>query len=189
MLKKITYSFLFFLVLQLVLFSCCKAKTFLVNLQSLQIYNAEDTVVTTSEDFYVNLNLIYDYQDITSATQSNINFNTALATTCPDNNYEYGSEFTNLNITANTTINGIAAGESLNDIMRFTFYDFENLLEINQFYNPETYQANITSKAPDSILLVFNETIASGSEFALNITIETSNEATFSVTTNNYVIE
>lgn len=189
MLKKTAYSFLFFLGLQLLLFSCCKEKTLLVNLQSIETYNTDTTQITTSDDLYVYLNLTYNYEDITSILSKNVNFNTALATSCPDSVYIYGSEFTNLNITANTTINGITAGESLNNIMRFTFYDLDNLLEINQFYNPETYQTNTISKTPDLIVLLFNETITSGSEFMLTITVETSNDATFSVSTNNYIIE
>ncbi|MGB6269342.1 MAG: hypothetical protein WBF67_10070, partial [Olleya sp.] len=85
MLKKTAYSFLFFLGLQLVLFSCCKEKTYQVSLQSIEIYSdTEEAQTTTSEDLVINLSLIYDFQDITFFSKSDFNFNSALATTCPD---------------------------------------------------------------------------------------------------------
>ncbi|WP_397362651.1 hypothetical protein [Olleya sp. R77988] len=190
MLKKITYSFLFFLGLQLVLFSCCKEKTLLVNLQSLEIYdNEEATLPIASEDFMMYLNLIYNYEDITFVPNTSINFNTALATTCPDDVYVYGSVFTNINITADTVINGVAAGESLNSIMKFAYYDIEDLLEISEFYDPSDNNTHYNQKAPDTIILVFNEDLASQTEFKLSVTVETSNSNTFSVTSNTYLIE
>ena len=44
-------------------------------------------------------------------------------------------------------------------------------------------------KAPDTIILVFNDALASQTEFKLSITVETSNSNTFSVTSNTYIIQ
>ncbi|AUC76272.1 hypothetical protein CW732_11590 [Olleya sp. Bg11-27] len=190
MLKKTSYALLFFLGLQLILFSCCKEKTYRVHLQSLVIYDETDGVITTtSEDLLLYVNFIYDYQDITTINTSNFNFNTALATTCPDNVYIYEHEFTNLNITADQDINGIIAGESLNEIMKFSYYDRDNSFEIIEFYNPTNTEDNPFQQSPDLITLFFNDTIVSPTAFKLTITIENSNEDTFTVTSNTYIIE
>ena len=190
MLKKTAYALLFFLGLQLILFSCCKEKTYRVHLQSLVIYDETDVIITTtSEDLLLYINFIYDYQDITSVNTYNFNFNTALATTCPDNVYIYEHEFTNLNITADVDINGIVAGESLNEIMRFSYYDRDNSFEIYEFYNPTNTMATSFQQSPDLITLFFNDTIVPPKAFKLTITIKNSNENTFKVTSNTYIIE
>ena len=190
MLKKTAYALLFFLSLQFVLFSCCKEKTYLVNLQSIEIFNdTEDPITTTSEDLIVYLNIIYDYDDISVINTSSFNFNTAVATTCPDNVYIYQSEFTDLNITADQEINGIAAGQSLNSIMKFAYYNIENPLEISQFYNATDSEENPVSKAPDSILLFFDDTIQTNSAFNLTVAIQNSNQETFTAVSNTYILE
>ena len=190
MLKKTAYALLFFLSLQFVLFSCCKEKTYLVNLQSIEIFNdTEDPITTTSEDLIVYLNIIYDYDDISVINASSFNFNTAVATTCPDNVYIYQSEFTDLNITADQEINGIAAGQSLNSIMKFAYYNIENPLEISQFYNATDSEENPVSKAPDSILLFFDDTIQTDTAFNLTVAIQNSNQETFTTVSNTYILE
>ena len=190
MLKKTAYSLLFFLSLQFVLFSCCKEKTYLVNLQSIEIFNdTEDPITTTSEDLIVYLNIIYDYDDISVINATSFNFNTAVATTCPDNVYIYQSEFTDLNITADQEINGIAAGQSLNSIMKFAYYNIENPLDISQFYNTADNEENTVSKAPDSIILFFDETIQTDNPFNLTVSIENSNQDIFIALSNTYIIE
>ncbi|WP_289045769.1 hypothetical protein [uncultured Olleya sp.] len=187
MLKKSMYVYGCFLAIQCLLFSCCNEKTYLVNLQSIEIVNLTDnSQVTTTEGFVLYLNLIYDLEDISMFFNTNIN--SALATTCPDNIYVYESQITNLNITANTEINGIAAGESLNQIMSFSYYDIENTMDIVEFYNPSETNMN-HQKSPDDVLFIFNETIPSQTEFKLTLTIETSNSNIFTTTSNTFIIQ
>ncbi|MGB6269096.1 MAG: hypothetical protein WBF67_08810, partial [Olleya sp.] len=69
-----------------------------------------------------------------------------------------------------------------------SYYDVDNLLDITEFYNPSADNLN-HQKAPDSALFVFNEGIPSQTEFKLTITVETSNNNTFTATSNTYIIE
>lgn len=190
MFKKIGWSIVFFLVIQVVLYSCCKEKTYNVDLQHIKIvYDNNEAQTVTSEDLIVYLDFVYNYDEVASILNSNFNFNTALATTCPNDIYNYNFSFTDLNITADADINGIEAGLSINSIMKFSYNNIDDLLDISQFYNPTNNEDFYTPEAPETLLFVFDQDIPANTQFKLTFTVETSNEITYTFTSNTYIIE
>jgi len=190
MFKKIGWSILFFLVIQVVLYSCCKEKTYNVDLQHIKIvYDNNEAQTVTSEDLIVYLDFVYNYDEVASILNSNFNFNTALATTCPNDIYNYNFSFTDLNITADADINGIEAGLSINSIMKFSYNNIDDLLDISQFYNPTNNEDFYTPEAPETLLFVFDQDIPANTQFKLTFTVQTSNEITYTFTSNTYIIE
>ena len=136
MFKKIGWFIVFFLVIKFVLYSCCKEKTYNVDLQHIKIvYDNNEVQTVTSEDLIVYLDFVYNYDEVASILNSNFNFNTALATTCPNDIYNYNFSFTDLNITADADINGIEAGLSLNSIMKFSYNNIDDLASKIKFYS------------------------------------------------------
>lgn len=188
MFKKISYSFLFFLAVQFVLFSCCEPQSFNVYLQNLDFGLPQEFVIDggpiANEDLYLELRSNVVYDEVSSVIDTKALLNSAYATSCPDDNFLYLNNFTAVNIIANVDLLGITAGETLNDKLNYFIYNPDESLELSNLLDSEN---NIGSY--EYINFKFIENIPSATTFNLTITVTTAIDTEFSSTTENITIE
>ena len=189
MIKKISYSFLFFLSVQFVLFSCCKPRSFNAYLQSLDFDVYEQQLGFTqdpiaNEDLSLRVESRLQLVEVSSLIDTKSLLNTANATSCPDDNILYLSRFIALEMTANTDVLGITAGNSLNDKLRFFIVDDTNLQELSNLTD-----LNNEDSPYEYFFLKFIDDLPSGTTLELTIIVTSELGQEFTATTEIFTIE
>jgi len=189
MIKKISYSFLFFLCVQFVLFSCCKTRSFNAFLESISFNVAEEFGFTSgepvsNEDLVFRLETPLRFIEVTSAINTKTLINTANATSCPDDNILYLNKYTAINVTSNSDVLGITAGESLNNKLVYFIYDDSELAELSELTDP-----NNVDHRNEFVYMKFTETIASDTSLELTIIVTTELGQEFTATTETFTIQ
>lgn len=133
MIKKIFRVFALFLFAQVVLFSCCKDEenVILSNFFLENVYTSSDGSTTiTPENYRLYLRTNFT---IAHSWKKELIPNAAYAIYC-DPNYNVRNKITNINITSNTELAGIAAGETINNLFVYQeFFEDEVFFEIDSF--------------------------------------------------------
>lgn len=173
MLLKTIKSFLFFAVLQVVLYSCC-SNTYDIFVHSIQV-TAEDTLdedlsEVSSENLILNLRATHG-QTIADLINMSPIINSAYATSC-DDDYISTNPVIAINITSNTDLFGITTGNSLND--KFNVQLGDDMVPINDiipylnreqnqyYYDIFPFHLNDSISNTNNVIFTFELTLEDG---------------------------
>ena len=180
MFKKILQAFIFFSVLQVLVYSCCD-DTFNMYYSSIELMALDesdfDPTSIPSEDLILNLRAFYDYIPVSSMNSFKQLTTSAYATSC-DEDYILKENVMAINIFSDTNVLDIPSGNSLNAI--FSYRNPETLENepVESIINLLNSQNGFNFPQFD---LVLNEAIES--ELSLSFTIE------LSMVENNRILE
>lgn len=186
MIKKTTKAITFFALLQVIIYSCCN-NTYDVYYESVNFFAVDtddfDASTVDPENLELNLDFIYDYIQISHLKELNQLSNSAYATTC-DDDYFFKDTILSITITANETIFGVEAGESINDHLLFVnpnTLNQERIEDMVVFLNNQDGNRFLT--------LILNEVIPSDTILSFSINIELDRNRSLESTTDLITIE
>ena len=176
MFKKTAFSFIFFCLLQLVLYSCCKSELFHIKVESIAFQandsSDNDASSVTNEDLSLILTVDYSNTLIASVIDASMISNAVYATTQCYDDYIMPNPVTAINVVASETIFGINAGDSINEKLEFyTFIDSNPNQELEGI--PE--YLNSIHSGTEIATIVFNDQIQPGTSVSFTITLSFEN--------------
>ncbi|WP_223034334.1 hypothetical protein [Hanstruepera marina] len=188
MIKKTFKAFIFFAVLQVLIFSCC-SNTYNVYYESVNFYAYDridlDASSVAVEDLELSLNFLFDYIQISQLEEIKQLSNSAYATSC-DDEYFYRDTVLNVNISSNEEIFNVDPGESLNE---FILFINPNTLEQEPLEEMIVFINNNKGYSTSPLTMVFNETLQSDITLNFTINIELDRNRSLESTTDLITIE
>ncbi len=142
MIKKITFSFLFFCLLEVLVVSCCEEEynLYLTSINFTVEDNADFDITTIKyEDLQLNLFLTYETELTYLKKELSRLSNKAYATSC-DETYIVRNKATQVEITSDATFQNIEAGNSLNEFFYLNHNETLKAVDsVLDYINQDTY--------------------------------------------------